>query len=229
MRILTDPVLRSHVGPLRNTAPLGPTRLDAVDAVLVSHVHHDHLDLPSLRRLPPTRVVVPTGAAGLIDGRHGVEELTAGQPTTVGPVTVTAVRAVHVANRRPGGRPVEAVGHLVQGSRSAYVAGDTALFPEMAEHAALALDLAVLPVGGWGLTLGPGHLDPESAALALTLLRPRAAVPVHWGSLRVPVAWRLRPDRYALPGQRFAAAARRVAPEVRVHVLAASGRLTLRG
>ena len=150
--------------------------------MLISHVHRDHLDLPSLRRLPPTRVVVPPGAAALLDGRHQVEELTAGQCTTVGPVTVTAVRAVHEASRRPGGPPVEAVGHLVQGSRSAYVAGDTALFPEMAEHAALSLDLALVPVGGWGPTLGPGHLDPETAALALTLLQPRTAVPVHWGS-----------------------------------------------
>jgi L-ascorbate metabolism protein UlaG (beta-lactamase superfamily) len=103
------------------------------------------------------------------------------------------------------------------------------VFPERAEHAAVGLDLALLPVGGWGPTLGPGHMDPEAAAHALTLLRPRAAVPVHWGSLRVPVAWRLRPDRYALPGQRFAQAAQRLAPEVRVHVLATSEGLTLAG
>lgn len=229
VRVLTDPVLRRRVGPLHNTTPVDLAQVADVDVVLVSHVHRDHLDLPSLRALRPTRVVVPVGAATLLDRRHDVEELAVGHTTAVGPLSVTAVPALHHTTRNPYGRPLPAVGHVVHGSRSAYAAGDTAVFPEMTELTDGRLDLALLPVGGWGPSLGPGHMDPEQAAQALTLLRPRVAIPVHWGSLRLPVAWRLRPDRYLLPGAEFAARAREVAPDVEVRVLAVPETVTLDG
>lgn len=229
VRVLTDPVLLRRVGPLHNTTPVDPHAVADVDVVLISHVHRDHLDLPSLRVLHRTRVVVPVGAGGLVDGRHDVEELAVGASAEVGSVTVTAVPAVHHAARNPFGRPVPAVGHVVRGARTAYVAGDTEVFPEMATIADGGLDLALLPVGGWGPSLGPGHMDPAEAAQALTLLRPKVAVPVHWGTLRAPLAWRLRPDRYALPGQEFAALARDVAPHVDVRVVSVSETLILGG
>jgi L-ascorbate metabolism protein UlaG (beta-lactamase superfamily) len=226
-RLLTDPVLLPRVGPLRNTAPVPAESLGALDGVLISHVHRDHLDLPSLRALAPTRVVVPTGAAGYLDGRHDVVELSAGASTTIGPLTVRAVRAEHHATRNPLGRVVEALGYVVRGSRSAYFAGDTALYPEMSDLADEALDVALLPVGGWGPTLGPNHMDAEAAARALRLLRPRCAVPVHWGTLRAPLGPRLRPDRYSLPGKAFVDAASRLAPEVDARLLDPSGSLDL--
>jgi L-ascorbate metabolism protein UlaG (beta-lactamase superfamily) len=64
-----------------------------------------------------------------------------------------------------------------------YAAGDTDLFDGMA--ALGPIDVALLPVWGWGPTLGPGHLDPARAAEAVHLLLPRVAVPVHWGSFAV--------------------------------------------
>jgi L-ascorbate metabolism protein UlaG (beta-lactamase superfamily) len=225
-RLLTDPLLRPRAGPLRNTAPVEPASLGPLDAVLVSHVHRDHLDLPSLRRLAPTRVVVPTGAATYLDARHDVVQLSVGQSTTVGALTVRAVKAEHHASRNPLGRAVEAVGYVVRGSRSVYFAGDTALYPQMSELAADELDVALLPVGGWGPTLGPGHMDAATAARALRLLRPRAAVPVHWGTLRAPLGPRLRPARYRLPGRDFVDAARELAPEVDARLLAPSDSFT---
>lgn len=226
-RLLVDPVLRGNVGPLRSFAPTaGPM---AVDAALVSHVHRDHLDLPSLRLLPPTRVVAPRRAARWLGRRHQVTELTPGEQVDVSGVTVTAVPARHATRRNRVGRLVEAVGYVVEGSRSVYVAGDTALFPGMARLGERGLDLAVLPVGGWGLTRGRDHLDARDAALALRLLRPRAAVPVHWGTLRIPLAWRLRPELTLRPGPEFAEAARLVAPEVHVRVLAPGDRVTFAG
>src|SRR5689334_21096269 len=64
VRILTDPVLRSHVsGFIRRQVPLPTTQLKHIDAVLISHLHFDHLDLPSLRLLGhKTPLIVPKGA-----------------------------------------------------------------------------------------------------------------------------------------------------------------------
>ena len=75
----------------------------------------------------------------------------------------------------------------VAGEHVIYFAGDTDIFPEMAELAP-DLDLAILPVGGWGPTLRGGHMDAVRAAKALTLLRPWTAVAIHWGT-RGPSGW----------------------------------------
>jgi L-ascorbate metabolism protein UlaG (beta-lactamase superfamily) len=231
VRLLVDPVLTGWVGPLRNTAPALPAPLLAgVDAVLVSHVHRDHLDRPSLARLPAgTRVLAPRGAAPLLDGVAGpVEELDVGDASAVGALTVRATPARHEAVR--AGRRVPALGFLVTGGRTVYLAGDTDLFPGMADVAAAApggLDAAVLPVGGWGLTLGAGHLDPVRAACALRLLRPRLALPVHYGTLRLPGVWRLRPGLVRDPGRAFARHAAGTAPDVTVRVVAPGGGVRL--
>ena len=54
------------------------------------------------------------------------------------------------------------------------------------------MDVALLPVSGWGPRLPAGHLDPRGAAEALRLLKPKLAVPIHWGTLRT--AWAPPPD-----------------------------------
>jgi L-ascorbate metabolism protein UlaG (beta-lactamase superfamily) len=81
------------------------------------------------------------------------------------------------------------------------------------------LDLALLPVWGWGPTLGAGHLDPEGAARAAALLSPRLAVPIHWGTFYPFGLARLRPGRLTLPAEEFAARARQLAPQVATRVL----------
>jgi len=81
------------------------------------------------------------------------------------------------------------------------------------------LDVALLPVWGWGPNLGPGHLDPYRAALALQLLKPRLAIPIHWGTLYplgfIPSWAGFLRD----PPHRFAWFAERLAPEVQVLIL----------
>ena len=64
LRLLTDPILRGRVAHLRRRGPvIAREWLDRIDAVLLSHLHLDHLDLPSLRRLPrTTQLLVPRGA-----------------------------------------------------------------------------------------------------------------------------------------------------------------------
>jgi L-ascorbate metabolism protein UlaG (beta-lactamase superfamily) len=82
------------------------------------------------------------------------------------------------------------------------------------------LDLALVPIWGWGPRLGPGHLDPELAAEALRLLRPHAAIPIHWGTYRL--LYRARGVDQAVldaPAQAFARAAAELVPEVDVRIL----------
>jgi L-ascorbate metabolism protein UlaG (beta-lactamase superfamily) len=153
-----------------------------------------------------------------------VEELQVGEATTVGPVTVRATFAEHDGARRYGGSSAIALGYVVSGTRSIYAAGDTNVFAGMDALRQLAgdggLDAALLPVSGWGLTLGPGHMDAARAARALTLLRPRMAIPIHWGTLRVPVLWRSQPRRYLTPAREFASRAAMEAPHCRVVIAA---------
>ncbi|HEY1285358.1 MAG TPA: MBL fold metallo-hydrolase [Solirubrobacterales bacterium] len=223
VRILTDPVLRERIGPLRRRgAPPASTVAEDLDAVLISHLHHDHADLPSLRRLDRgVRAFVPSGAAGLLrrQGFTDVAELEAGDSVAVGGVRVSAVEARHAGGHRLGARATAALGFLVAGSQSVYFAGDTDLFDGM-ERLGDRLDLALLPVWGWGPNLGPGHLDPERAAKGAAALSPRIAVPIHWGTLYPLGLSRLAPGRLTEPPREFARWAERLSPQVEVRVLA---------
>jgi L-ascorbate metabolism protein UlaG (beta-lactamase superfamily) len=208
--VLTDPLLATTVGMLRRVVPLpDPSTWAGVDLVLISHLHGDHLHLPSLRTVGPrTRIVVPRGAGAWLRGRGfpRVDELSPGEGIADGGLRVTAVRAEHSGHRwgprSTHGPGTEAIGFLLEGDGSTvYVSGDTGLFDGMKVLGERAVDVALLPVWGWGPTLGPGHLDPVAAAEAAALIRPRFAVPVHWGTLalagmaRVPSPVRARMRR----------------------------------
>jgi L-ascorbate metabolism protein UlaG (beta-lactamase superfamily) len=229
VRVLTDPLLRGGVAHLRRQVPLvGEDVFAGPDAVLISHLHHDHLDLASLRRLGcDTPLIVPVGA-GRWMRRHGfaaVTELSAGDVTTVGALSVTAVEARH-DGRRPGGPRVETLGYLISGRRAIYFAGDTELFAGMSKLSS-SLDVALLPVAGWGPTLGPGHMDPLDAARAVSLLQPRLAIPVHWGTLLPVGLARRHRTRLADPPRLFAEHVARLAPSVEVRILIPGGEMAL--
>jgi L-ascorbate metabolism protein UlaG (beta-lactamase superfamily) len=184
LRLLTDPLLRSRIFHLRRhgTRPSPP---ESIDAVLISHLHYDHLDLPSLRMLEPRpRLVCPRGAGALLAraGFTDLYELLPGESVTLGAVRVEATPAEHGGSRGPRGPVVVPLGFVVRGERSVYFAGDTDLFDEMADIGPV--DLALLPVAGYSPKLGPGHLDAARAAEAAALLQARLAVPIHWGTFR---------------------------------------------
>jgi L-ascorbate metabolism protein UlaG (beta-lactamase superfamily) len=177
VRLLTDPLLATRVAHLRRVVPR-PAEPEGVDAVLLSHLHRDHAHLPSLRRTAGGRLVLaPVSSAALLAraGAAEVIEMAAGDRARVGALEVRAVHAEHDGRRGPGSPPASALGYVVSGSRRVYFAGDTDLFPAMADLAP-GLDVALLPIWGWGPTLGAGHLDPLRAAQALTMLRPRLAL-----------------------------------------------------
>jgi L-ascorbate metabolism protein UlaG (beta-lactamase superfamily) len=226
---LTDPVLRPRVAHLRRIVP--PPALDGLtepDAVLISHAHLDHLDPPSLRLLRPCLVIAPRGCGRLLRraGVGEVAEAVPGESLTVGKTRVTPFVVPHDGRRHPFSRARQTMAYLLDGLERAFFAGDTDLFPGMAEFAD-GLDLALLPIWGWGPRVGRGHMDPERAAGAAALLRPSVAVPIHWGTLASPRApWRDDPAR---PARQFVEQAAARAPGVEVRVLPPGGHTEIAG
>jgi L-ascorbate metabolism protein UlaG (beta-lactamase superfamily) len=223
VRLLFDPLLRGRVLHLRRQVPpVDESMFTSPDAVLISHSHHDHLDLPSLRRLGrDTRLIVPSGIGVWLasKGFANVSEVDVGDVVKVGELEITAVVAHHNGGRL-GGPQAKALGYLVAGRRVVYFAGDTEMFAGMGSFSPTP-DVALLPVAGWGPKLGPGHMDPLQAAHAVELLRPRLAIPIHWGTL-LPIGF-ARNYRAGLgdPPRLFAEHVARLSPNVDVRILTA--------
>ncbi len=226
VRVLTDPLFVRRLAHLRRRrGALPPPEAALADLVLISHLHSDHLHVPSLARLAPgTRLVVPRGATRSVPALRRLTELRvmevgAGDEVKAGPVVVRAVPAAHDGRRLPvGPRRSPALGYVIQGSVRTYFAGDTGLFDGMAA-AVGQVEVALLPVGGWGPYLGHGHLDAGRAAQALAALGPRAAVPVHYGTYWPIGLDAVRPHEFHAPGGEFVRLAARAAPGVAVHLL----------
>lgn len=226
-RLLTDPVAGDRIAHLRRRRGPGlPEDALAVDAVLISHLHGDHLDLPSLRRLDPAvRVIAPVGTRGFLASRRAgtalarrCEQVQAGDVVDIGRLRIEVAGAAHDDRRHPWSRHRAApVTFVVSGSARTWIGGDTDLHGSMSTLAPI--DLALVPVGGWGLNLGPGHLDPAQAVTAVRRLGARHAIPVHFGTF-----WPIGLDRagahmFLPPGARFAELAADGAPGTQVHVL----------
>ncbi|MFI9645274.1 MBL fold metallo-hydrolase [Streptomyces sp. NPDC052040] len=227
VRVLTDPLFARRLAHLRRRRGAPPPPGAAVaDLALVSHLHADHLHVPSLARLAPgTRLLVPRGALGQVPGlrRLGglrVTEVAPGDRVQVGDLVVRVVSARHDGRRLPvGPHRSPALGFVVEGEARTYFAGDTGLFAAMAEEVG-PVDVALLPVGGWGPFLGEGHLDAGRAAQALAALGARSAVPVHYGTYWPMGMDAVRPHEFHAPGHEFVRLAGRSAPEAVVHLLA---------
>ena len=229
---LTDPLLRPRIAFLRWTAPRpDPQTLDATTVTVISHLHHDHCDPASLARLGRDRpLVVPWGSEGFFRRRGftSVVALRPGERHEVDGVEVTATPAAHDGSRRPFGPAAVAVGYLIAvGGRRVYFAGDTDLFADMAAIGSVApLDVALVPVWGWGPSIGPGHLDPDRAARATELLRPKVVVPIHWDGLRPAWERRRTPEAAARPVDRFVQEVRRLELPTEVRVLSPGASMT---
>ncbi|MFC9295400.1 MBL fold metallo-hydrolase [Streptomyces sp. NPDC057011] len=233
VRVLTDPLFARRLAHLRRRrGAVPPPEAAVADVVLVSHLHADHMHLPSLAALAPgTRLLVPRGARRAVPGLArlagvrglSVTEVAPGEEVAVrggarGGVRVRAVSARHDGRRLPfGPQLAPALGYVVRGAARTYFAGDTGLFDAMAEEVG-PVDVALLPVGGWGPYLGPGHLDAGRAARALADLAPAAALPVHYGTYWPIGLNAVRPHEFHAPGEEFVRYARRLAPKVTVRV-----------
>jgi len=228
--ILTDPVLTDRVLFIRRVADAIKAPPAEPRAVLISHAHHDHLHQPSMALFPrDIPLFVPHGVGRLVSrwGFTTVTEMRAGDDATIGDVRVSAVPAVHSGRREPVGPVGDALGFVVSDrDRTIYFAGDTDLFDEMEAVGRRGVDVALVPVWGWGPRLGPGHLDPERAAEAVARVRPTVVIPIHWGTLW-PMAMWWRRRRLVDPPIRLANEVARRALASRVDIVSPGGTFDL--
>jgi L-ascorbate metabolism protein UlaG (beta-lactamase superfamily) len=235
VRLIADPLLRANAGILRRrgNSP-DPRAWTGAEAVLLSHLHHDHADLASLRWLAGAPILAADENAAWLR-RRGLngQAVNARSWVHVGRTQAVGVKlapAIHRARPMPH-RPNVANGHLVGApSGTVWVAGDTELFPGLADlpgSADGAIDVAIVPVGGWGPRLSKGHMGPLEAAIACRLVGARWAVPVHWGTLHVPGGHLWPKGWMDSAGEAFAAALTTESPRCRPLVLAVGEAITI--
>ena len=164
-----------HVDPFGRVADY--STLPKADLVLLTHAHGDHLDAAALAaiRRPEARLLVAPACEGKVDGATVLRN---GESTTLLGVTVEAVPAYNVVQKRPDGTPFhpkgEGNGYVVTfGKTRVYVAGDTEDVPEM--RALESIDVAFLPMNL------PYTMTPEMVASAVRAFRPRVLYPYHFG------------------------------------------------
>ncbi len=192
--LLVDPALMPAIfgGVSRNVPPgVRLEQLPPIDAVLVSHGHYDHLDLPTLVRVGAP-VVAGLGLERYFRDRGlFATELGWWSSTTVRGVRVTFVPAQHWSRRglADTNRTLWG-GFVIEGTRATvYHSGDTASFSGFAEIGARfpAIDAALLPIGAYDPAwfMEPQHLNPEQALQAFAALGARTFVAMHWGTFKL--------------------------------------------
>jgi L-ascorbate metabolism protein UlaG (beta-lactamase superfamily) len=229
--VLFDPVLTARLGHLRRVrGPVPAPNAAGADIILISHLHADHTHLPSLRLVPASAVLIaPAGSRRLLEPitARGVQlrEVEPGDLLESGGLQIRVLAADHDGRRHPGSpHRGPAIGYLVQGSRRCWYPGDTG--PDLSLEEVRHVDIALVPVGGWGPTLGQGHLDAQQAAQVIGRTNPDHAVPVHCGTWW-PVGLPQRPSLIDRPSVAFAEHVARLSPTTSVHLLRHGQSVTL--
>ena len=165
--------------------------LPAIDLVLVTHAHFDHLDRKTLRAVASDQaIVVPEHVGGLVHGLgfNHVQELRQWECFQVGDLKVTltparhwGARVLHDSHRGFGGFHIEYAG------RSVFHCGDSAWFEGFTEIGErLPVEIALLPIGAYEApTKRDVHMNPEEAIDAFLQLKARTLVPMHYGTFRL--------------------------------------------
>lgn len=164
-----------HVDPV--SAQGDYAQLPKADLVLVTHEHGDHLDPKAIAQLrkPGTVILVAPSVAGRIEG---AEVMKNGETRTAAGLSIEAVPAYNVVNKRPDGTPFHPKGNgngyiITFGAKRVYVAGDTENTPEM--KALRDIAIAFLPMNL------PYTMTPAMVADAARAFRPRILYPYHYG------------------------------------------------
>jgi L-ascorbate metabolism protein UlaG (beta-lactamase superfamily) len=165
--------------------------LPAIDLVLVTHAHFDHLDRKTLRGVAADQpIVVPFEVGNLVHdlGFRSVHELHYWESYECGPAKITltpahhwGARVLHDTHRGFGGFVIEVAG------RTIFHCGDTAYFEGFREIGERhAIDVALLPIGAYDPPSGREvHMTPEEALRAFVELGARRMVPMHYGTFRL--------------------------------------------
>jgi L-ascorbate metabolism protein UlaG (beta-lactamase superfamily) len=221
-QIITDPLLTRRVAHLRRRTPIPTLDPLDVDLVLLSHAHADHVHGRSLAKFGGQASAIASRGLGALAQKAGFNEIIecdTGDQIPFGDTHIEVVHAEHKDGRGPHSRVrAKPVGFVINAAgQRIYYPGDTDLFSEMSSIGPV--DVAVLPIWGWGPTLGTGHLDPTRAAQAAALLKPRVVIPIHWGTY-APEDLRRHPPRWLeRPLEDFTTQLQRLGLSDRLHVL----------
>jgi L-ascorbate metabolism protein UlaG (beta-lactamase superfamily) len=201
--ILTDPIWSERASPL---AWMGPRRrrkpgvswedLPCIDAVLVSHNHYDHLDLPTLRRLAArgdSAFIVPARAAKRLRRENigPVHELDWGESVSLPGFTIHSVPALHFSSRGIHDRNSTLwCGYVIEcRERLVYFAGDTAFGPhfDQIREKFGSPRLALLPIGAYEPRwfMSPVHMAPDESVRAHEILAARTSIAIHHGTFQL--------------------------------------------
>ena len=199
-RVITDPSLFSRVGmsidsiltigPKRFVdPPLAPARLQQIDLILITHAHMDHLDLPSLKALPKTAVVVACERCSKLIaplGFNDVRELKWGDSTVVDGLTIRAMGARHWGRRWPPFGDDYGFNSYVleKDGRRMLLACDSADTDLFASLASTPPDVAAFSIGAYDPWIW-NHANPEQVWAMFQQTGARYLVPIHWGTFRL--------------------------------------------
>ncbi len=229
VRVLTDPVFSTRVGPGFAPLVLGPKRylqpalrprdFAAPDAILLSHAHFDHFDIESLRKFPRDTPVVTARATGdlLRCWRfRNVHELDWGQSVTLatrgGELRVTALEVAHWGARMMRDDHRGYNGYLLERKGAAVCfAGDTAYTKAFAKlkRPGRSIDLMLMPIGAYDPWIR-AHCSPEQAVAMANDAGARYIVPIHHETFKLSAepmeepAARLRAALAGEPGRLLA-------------------------
>jgi L-ascorbate metabolism protein UlaG (beta-lactamase superfamily) len=197
--IVTDPVFTSHAGPFGRFGPprvrppaIPIDRMPAVDLVLVSHNHYDHLQPSSLRRFAAgASSVAPLGVASQLGVSGATVELDWWESVVVGAAEITCVPAQHFSARTPFDRDRTLwCGYVVRlDGVTIYFAGDSGYSPHFAAIGARfpAIDVALLPIGAYEPRwfMAPVHMNPDEAVRAHRDAGARHSIGMHFGTFQL--------------------------------------------
>jgi len=200
LRVATDPLLSRQLMHLRRASPVPPKAATVADVVLISHLHRDHLHLPSIHKFgADVPMVVPKGAAKAVRGLQGrrLVEVAPGETHDVGGLRIEVLPARHDGRRDPlarGAAPAALAFHMTASGRSCWYSGDTGV--DEAVEAVDPVDLAIVAIGGCGPTLGDDHLSPEQAAGVVGRIGATWSLAVHYGTFWPMTMKRAHPRNY---------------------------------
>ncbi|XP_038066940.1 N-acyl-phosphatidylethanolamine-hydrolyzing phospholipase D-like [Patiria miniata] len=213
--ILTDPIFSSFCGPASlvghqryRPAPCTVEELPEIHAVVISHSHYDHLDLPTVKQLNnrfgrDLRWFVPIGLKDwFTETVEEVIELDWWQANCIpshSKVAFTFTPAQHWSGRNyfDWNKSLWGSWSIIGPNHSFFFAGDTGYckaFEEIGRRYG-PFDLAAIPIGAYKprAVLGPQHVDPPEAVQIHLDIQAKQSVGIHWGTFQLGLEGYLAP------------------------------------